>query len=87
MKSEASTENRLAGRLARALSLKATSLGRDQWRVEGGEASHLVGPEGCDCLDSRVRGGSCKHRLAVCLVTCEPELRAAVIAALGGFTA
>jgi SWIM zinc finger len=69
-------------RLVRALSLKVVAVEVDLWRVDGGQSAHLVGPAGCDCRDHAVRGGPCKHALAVALARCAPELRAAVQAAL-----
>lgn len=37
------------------------------WLVTGGAADHLVTADGtsCDCTDYAMRGGPCKHMLAV----------------------
>jgi hypothetical protein len=54
-------------RLARAVHLDAKPLGNGAWLITGGTTDHRVGPQGseCDCADWRVRGGPCKHVLAV----------------------
>ena len=72
----------LAARLVRALALEVVALEPGMWRVDGGQAFHLVGPAGCDCPDRAIRGPTCKHELAVMLFRCDPALRAAVHAAL-----
>jgi uncharacterized Zn finger protein len=68
----------LAGRLARAAALEAVPLGDGSHRVTGGAASHVVSAAGCDCTDYGVRGGPCKHQLAVRLAGLEPKLREAI---------
>lgn len=58
-----------AGRLRRAVHLTVTEAGLHQWRVDGGRRPHVVtfaeGRLACDCRDQEIRGGSCKHILAV----------------------
>lgn len=68
-------------RLARAVYLHAERQG-DVWIVTGGAAPHVVrqavldGPV-CDCPDAiALRGGLCKHRLAVALAVLDGELLA-----------
>ena len=56
-------------RLARAAHLHVEPRG-ESWIVTGGAAPHVVREDGtvCDCLDAiALRGGRCKHRLAVAL--------------------
>ena len=54
-------------RLARAVHLDAERLDTGAWRVTGGANVHEVNADAtaCDCTDYAVRGGSCKHLLAV----------------------
>jgi hypothetical protein len=68
------------GRLARAVHLDAVRLVNGAWRVTGGANVHEVTSEAtaCDCTDYGVRGGACKHLLAVRLHTGDPETLAAL---------
>lgn len=53
------------GRLRRALALKVAPAGRGSWLISGGAEPHHVTRAGdfyaCDCVDFRLRGGTCKH--------------------------
>ena len=68
----------LAGRLARGTQLEVDAIEPGRYRVTGGSSTHLVSVEGCSCEDHRIRGGPCKHRLAVLLAGVAPELRQAI---------
>jgi hypothetical protein len=68
-------------RLARAVHLDAEPQGAGTWRVIGGAAAHVVtmtaaGATVCDCRDSAVHAGRCKHRLAVALLALDADARA-----------
>lgn len=70
-------------RLARAFDLKVQRLGRDLYRVTGGEEAHLVryAARKCDCKDHMGKGTvGCKHMLAVMLTRLAPAriVRAAI---------
>ena len=72
-------------RLAKAIHLDAEHLDSGEWLVSGGAQTHLVnaGGESCDCQDSIIRGGVCKHQLIVKLRTGDVEtlraLRALIV--------
>lgn len=59
--------NDLQIRLARAVHLDVEQLPDHTWRVLGGALEHLVSADAttCDCADFAMRGGACKHLLAV----------------------
>jgi hypothetical protein len=64
------------GRLQRAVHLDVELLGDGRYLVTGGEAGHVVDPdgEGCDCIDYG-RRHYCKHTLRVSLSRgCSPDL-------------
>lgn len=73
-------------RLARAVHLDAVQLDDGSWKVTGGASEHDVNVDAssCDCHDFTVRGGSCKHMLAVRLRSGDSEaveaLRGLVVA-------
>lgn len=55
-------------RLARAVHLEAERIGNGAWTVSGGAGLHHVvsaDATSCDCENYRLRGGPCKHALAV----------------------
>jgi hypothetical protein len=54
-------------RLARAVHLDAERIAGGAWTVTGGATPHTVTADAsaCDCTDYTVRGGPCKHILAV----------------------
>jgi SWIM zinc finger len=62
-------------RLARACHLEAERQPDGAWRVSGGERTQLVDAavRECSCTDFGVRGGACKHILAVRLRLGDPE--------------
>jgi hypothetical protein len=72
------------GRLARAVHLDAERLTDGRWLVSGGAQPHIVDLDAgsCDCADSAVRGGPCKHlqrvRLALGDAAALERLRALV---------
>lgn len=73
-------------RLARACHLDVERVTSGTWVVSGGARPHLVAADAssCDCTDFGVRGGPCKHILAVRLQAGDAEtlraLRALVAA-------
>ncbi len=62
-------------RLQRAVWLDVERIGNGSWHVTGGSALRVVTPDGdsCSCDDHRIRGGKCKHRLAVALACGDAE--------------
>ena len=56
-----------AARLARAIHLDVERRGDNAWTVSGGSQLHVVRADAseCDCSDHAMRGGPCKHALAV----------------------
>lgn len=65
-------------RVRRALFLTAKPAG-DGFMVSGGQATWFVDAEtGCACPDRQIRGGPCKHELAVQLRVLPPGIVAAL---------
>ena len=70
------------GRLRRAVHLDAERQPDGSWRVSGGKGAHIVNADArtCNCADFEVRGGLCKHILAVRLMVLAADLRLALCA-------
>lgn len=65
-------------RLRRAVHLDVSRCGAG-WLVIGGTLAHRVDEDGvCDCRDQQVRGGRCKHALAVALSNGDADVRLAL---------
>ena len=63
-------------RLARAVWLKCETLGGEAYLVTSAASGHLVDDLGCDCVDRRIRGLTCKHEIAVRLHGLDDEIKA-----------
>ena len=64
-----------SARLARAIHLDVERMSNGAWVVSGGSRMHLVNAAAtaCDCSDHAMRGGPCKHALAVRLASGDAE--------------
>jgi hypothetical protein len=63
-------------RLGKALHLDVAHAGNGMFTVTGGAEPHMVDGETCDCEDFRIRGGRCKHILAILLQQGDSEVLA-----------